>query len=341
VKGQSITVKWSGIATPATWDWVGIYTPGSNDYAYLDWAYTNGGGSGTVNVSLSHPSLAAGSTYEARLYANDGYTLLAKSPPFTVVAGSSTPAALYYYHHDHRGAPQAMTNEAGAVVWRATYDPFGQAAVTVSTITNNLRLDGYWDSETSLLYNGARYRDLDGNRFLSSDPIGLTGGLNTYVAVGNNPLRWTDPSGQAIPIAIAACLADPPCLAALGAGIAAAGAAIQNTINSTGPVVIDPSQPIPPQLPGYVPESQRRAETRVPADLLPPGPSNICDKQLAEDRKQCELSCSNVATKAACMTKAFVKFWICKGGQKPNWPDSGGHDGGDGGGPVWTPGGGF
>jgi RHS repeat-associated protein len=215
IKGQSITTKWSGIATPTSYDWVGIYVPGSADAAYLDWAYTNGGNSGTVNVTLNHPSLVAGGTYEARLYANDGYTLLAKTPPFTVVAntGQSTPAALYYYHTDHRGTPQAMTNEAGAVVWRATYDPFGWATVTVNTITNNLRDAGqYFDSETGLHYWGARYYDPKTGRGISADGMSVAEHvarwreklgapnqppleLNPYAYVVNNPLRWIDLTG--------------------------------------------------------------------------------------------------------------------------------------------------
>jgi RHS repeat-associated protein len=200
VKGGSITVKWSGIASPTPADWIGIYAVGSDDYAYLDWAYTNGGSSGTVNVTLNHPGIVAGNTYEARLYANDGYTLITKTAPFTVVAntGQSTPAALYYYHNDHLGTPQALTNQAGVVVWRATYDPFGKATVTTSTITNNLRYAGqYFDAETGLHYNWNRYYDPKIGRYISSDPIGLAGGLNTYAYVDNNPLRWIDPEGLA------------------------------------------------------------------------------------------------------------------------------------------------
>jgi hypothetical protein len=42
-----------------------------------------------------------------------------------------------------------MTDAAGAVVWKADYEPFGKATVKVSTIENNLRLPGqYYDRET-------------------------------------------------------------------------------------------------------------------------------------------------------------------------------------------------
>jgi RHS repeat-associated protein len=200
--GSNITVKWSGITSPTATDWVGVYVPGSADDAYLDWDYTNGSAAGTLAFPLYSYAVTAGGTYEMRLFANDSYTRLAKTPPFTVVAEASGSYTLYYVHNDHLGAPQVLTDEVGAVVWRATYDPFGQATVNEDpdgngvVVKNNLGLAGmYADSETGLYYNWHRYYDPKTGRYISSDPIGLAGGLNTYVAVANNPLRYSDPTG--------------------------------------------------------------------------------------------------------------------------------------------------
>ena len=47
-------------------------------------------------------------------------------------------------HPDHLGTLQKMTDSSGTVVWSAYSKAFGEATVTVSTITNNLRFPGQY-----------------------------------------------------------------------------------------------------------------------------------------------------------------------------------------------------
>lgn len=38
---------------------------------------------------------------------------------------------VYHVHNDHLGTPQALTDETGATVWKASYSPFGKATESV------------------------------------------------------------------------------------------------------------------------------------------------------------------------------------------------------------------
>lgn len=79
-----------------------------------------------------------------------------------------------------------------------TYSPFGvtQASETAGT-TNPIRYASREQDDTGLYFYRARYYDPHLKRFISSDPIGLHGGMNTYAYAMSSPLQLADPTGLA------------------------------------------------------------------------------------------------------------------------------------------------
>lgn len=100
-----------------------------------------------------------------------------------------------YVHTDALGSPVAITNEAGQVIERTDYEPYGNAIGKA----NNDR-PGYtghvMDSATGLTYMQQRYYDPTIGRLLSTDPVGANINFNRYSYANNNPYRFTDPDGR-------------------------------------------------------------------------------------------------------------------------------------------------
>jgi hypothetical protein len=94
----SVSATWSGICAPSGGDWVGLFVPGAPNTVYAAWRYTTGTASGTVPLTI--PVALAPGTYQLRLFAGNGYTLLAVSNSFTVTTGcaggalSASPASV-------------------------------------------------------------------------------------------------------------------------------------------------------------------------------------------------------------------------------------------------------
>ena len=105
------------------------------------------------------------------------------------------PAGPFYIAPDHLGAPHQIADAAGNVGWLWNHDPFGNG-VPGGTFSYDLRFPGqFYDQNAKLHYN--YYRDYDPNtgRYIESDPIGLSGGINTYAYVGGRPINHFDRSG--------------------------------------------------------------------------------------------------------------------------------------------------
>lgn len=107
-------------------------------------------------------------------------------------------------HADWRDAPRQVDDPNQVAVW--AWDPaaFGggvpneRPAGQLLKFTLNLRYPGqYYDDETGLFYNNARYYDSALGRYLESDPTGLGGGINTYTYVSGSPLNFVDSEGLA------------------------------------------------------------------------------------------------------------------------------------------------
>jgi len=101
-----------------------------------------------------------------------------------------------YYQNDHLATPQKLTSASGAVEWEARQKSFGAMDIITEAVSSDLRFPGqYYDAETGLYYNWNRYYDPSTGRYITSDPIGLDGGINTFGYVGGNPLIYIDPAG--------------------------------------------------------------------------------------------------------------------------------------------------
>jgi RHS repeat-associated protein len=122
-------------------------------------------------------------------------------------------------HTDHLGTPRALVNAqtqggqpAGTVVWRwrlinqgtSGSNAFGAMAAEEDPDGNgtpvrfDLRFPGQqYDASTGLHYNYFRDYEAGTGRYVESDPIGLRGGVGTYVYALSIPLIAVDPSGEA------------------------------------------------------------------------------------------------------------------------------------------------
>ena len=117
-------------------------------------------------------------------------------------ANSGATPDIYYIHADHLGTPRKITRPIdNKVMWSWESEAFGnslpdQNPSGLGDFVFNLRFPGqYYDAETGLHYNMARYYNPRVGGYEQSDPIGLAGGINTYAYVGGNPVNWIDPLG--------------------------------------------------------------------------------------------------------------------------------------------------
>jgi RHS repeat-associated protein len=122
---------------------------------------------------------------------------------FTDHTGGATNT--YFALTDHLGTVHALADENGVVVESYKFDAWGNvlgvfdsngSPLSESALGNRYLFQGReYSWATGLYYFRARWYDPVTGRWLSKDPIGISGGLNQFVAFGNNPVNMRDPFG--------------------------------------------------------------------------------------------------------------------------------------------------
>ena len=113
---------------------------------------------------------------------------------------STNQKAIVYLHNNQVGQVQYAFNSDGQMIYERVQTPFGETMGEINAydLQMPVRFPGqYYDSETGFNQNWNRDYDPAIGRYVQSDLIGLSGGINTYGYVGQNPLMYVDPMGLA------------------------------------------------------------------------------------------------------------------------------------------------
>ena len=171
--GGNLTATWSGIQSPTAHDWFAIVPIGTADTQWVQWWYTNQTLSGGTQTQTLSGFVTAG-TYELRLFANDTFTRLSVSNPFTVAA-----------------APPVVTITS----------PASNTTVSTSTVAVNGTATDAQSSIQSAMCNGAAATVSNGNIDCT---VSLSPGRNAII------VQAVDSAGNAASASVLVTFQAPP-----------------------------------------------------------------------------------------------------------------------------------
>jgi len=130
----------------------------------------------------------------------------------------------HFTHPDHLGGTNVVTDENAEKIQTLDYYPFGSDRINTGTFSEQRTFIGEeHDPQSNLSYLNARYYDSNRGQFMTQDPAFLDIGsaefetkyqrtleqhlqnpqaLDPYGYALNNPIKYTDPSGEVVPVIV-------------------------------------------------------------------------------------------------------------------------------------------
>ena len=103
-----------------------------------------------------------------------------------------------YYDFNANGSTVGITGSSGSYLNQYAYQPFGETTTIAASLSNPFTYvgqAGVTTDPTNLFFMRNRTYDPNLGQFLTVDPIGIYGGINTRVYTGNDPVMYSDPIG--------------------------------------------------------------------------------------------------------------------------------------------------
>ncbi len=180
---------------------------------------------------MKYTAGAATTVYPSRYYNIKGTERIkhvyAGDQLIATIKGTGASALVYSVSTDHLTGSNVVTNSSGTVEELVDYYPYGDIRLDekAGTFSEQRKFTGHeYDADTGLSYMNARYYNGKIGRFVSQDPAYLAVGdnaklkaltkleveryladpqlANSYSYVANNPLKYTDSTGDFLDIAL-------------------------------------------------------------------------------------------------------------------------------------------
>jgi len=106
----------------------------------------------------------------------------------------------WQYHYDDALDSVRQIGTNSSIIYTQSFKPYGEQLALAGLNPSSFGFSGEWTDASNLIHLRARYYQPNSGRFFQLDPwdgsLSQPSTFNPYLYVGNNPINYTDPTGQ-------------------------------------------------------------------------------------------------------------------------------------------------